>query len=194
MDVRGGQTRFRSFQDARAFAHTLKFNSSEEWFEFCKSGARPSEIPSNPQVTYHREWRGWRDWLGTGQRRNAKSRRYSFLSYEEARAFVHRLGFSGRSEWRAYCASPKRPSNIPSNPQVAYRSQWKGWGDWLGTGNTINSFLPFEEARSIAQGLRLRSQAEYHAAGRQGVLPRGLPKDPQAAYRLSGWQGWGDFG
>jgi hypothetical protein len=66
-------------------------------------------------------------------------------------------------------------------------------GDWLGTGNTKNSFLPFEVARPIVQGLGLGSQAEYFAAGRRGLLPPGLPKDPRAAYLLFGWKSWGDW-
>src|SRR5262249_4771404 len=71
--------------------------------------------------------------------------------------------------------------------------QWKGWGDWLGTGNTKNSFLPFEEARRVAQGLGFDSQTQYTRASRKGVLPQGLPKDPRAAYRLSGWRSWSDW-
>ena len=46
MSVRGGQSKFRSFEDARAFAHTLKLTSSEAWTEFCANGQRPSDMPS----------------------------------------------------------------------------------------------------------------------------------------------------
>ena len=45
MSIRGGQTRFRSFEAARAFALALQFTSSEAWSEFCASGQRPSDIP-----------------------------------------------------------------------------------------------------------------------------------------------------
>jgi hypothetical protein len=186
--------KFRSFRDARAFARTLNLPSSSAWVQFCASGERPSDIPSNPQYTYHLDWQGWRDWLGTGQTRNVQSRqRYKFRSFEEARRFARKLKFSGRTEWRLYCASPQRPPDVPTNPQIAYRSEWKGWGDWLGTGNTINSFLAFPEARRLARGLRFQKQVEYFAAGRAGTLPRGLPNDPRAAYRQSGWQSWGDW-
>jgi hypothetical protein len=126
MSIRGGQAKFRSFQDARAFAHSLQFTSSEAWAEFCASGQRPPDIPSNPQLTYHHDWRGWRDWLGTGQTRNARSERYNFRSFEDARHFARKLGFSGRTEWRLYCSGPERPVDIPTNPNIAYRSQWKG--------------------------------------------------------------------
>jgi hypothetical protein len=191
---RNKQTKFRPFHDARAFARTLNFTSSVAWAKFCASDERPSDIPSNPWLTYHADWQGWRDWLGTGQARNVQSKqRYKFRSFEEARRFARKLRFSGRTEWRLYCASLLRPRDIPSNPQIAYRSEWKGWGDWLGTGNTKNSFLPFSEARRLARGLGFRKQAEYYAVGRAGLLPQGLPKDPRAAYHQSGWQSWGDW-
>src|SRR5215831_18271655 len=168
------QTKFRSFQDARTFARTLNFTSSEAWRAFCASGERPSDIPSTPHVTYHSDWQGWRDWLGTGQARNVMSRRrFKFISFEEARRFARKLGLSGRTEWHAYCASPERPLHIPTNPNLAYRSEWKGWGDWLGTGNTKNSFLAFAEARRTARGLGasfdgriLRSGPWRHAPAR----------------------------
>jgi hypothetical protein len=192
VSISGGQKqgKFRAFHDARAFARSRNFTSSAEWSKFCASDRRPSDIPSNPQVTYHLEWQGWRDWLGTGETRNARSARYKFRPFEEARRFARELGLASTGEWRLYCASPPRPLDIPTNPQVAYRSQWKGWGDWLGTGNTKNSFLPFPEARGIAQGLELGTMQAYYAVGRAGMLPQGLPKDPRAAYRNSGWQSW----
>jgi superfamily II DNA or RNA helicase len=184
----------RSFVEARAFVHTLKITSSSAWRDYCGSGKRPPDIPSNPQVTYHLEWQGWGDWLGTGRPRNVvQTARYKFRSFASARDFARALGFTGTGQWRLYAASAKRPADIPSNPQIAYRHEWKGWGDWLGTGNTKNGFVPFEEARRLVHNLGVQSGAEFYAVARLGELPAGVPKDPQAAYRNSGWKGWGDF-
>lgn len=85
------------------------------------------------------------------------------------------------------------PPDIPTNPQVAYRSQWEGWGDWLNTGNTKNSFLPFPEARRITQSYGFRTMAEYRTAARNGLLSKELPKSPESAYRKSGWQSTADW-
>ena len=191
--VRQKQIKFRSFHDARDFSHKLNLTSNAAWVEFCTSGKRPSDIPSNPQLKYGLEWQGWRDWLGTGQTRNATSKRYKFRSFEEARGFARELGLPSTTEWRAYCAGPERPRDIPTNPNIAFRDQWKGWGDWLGTGNTKNSFLPFDEARRITRSFGLRTMAQYYDAVRSRVLPHGVPKDPRAAYLNSGWQNWGDW-
>ena len=125
--------------------------------------------------------------------RLTRGNRYKFRTFDETRRFARKLRLASRSEWRRFCASPQRPADIPANPQVAYRSEWKDWGDFLGTGNTDTSFLPFPKARSIARGLELHDMAAYRAAARAGTLPQGLPKDPYAAYRDSGWQGSRDW-
>lgn len=60
---------FLSFKDAREFARFLKLKKQKEWFEYCKSGNRPNNIPSNPQRTYKdKGWISWPDFLGTDQK------------------------------------------------------------------------------------------------------------------------------
>ena len=62
---------WRSFEDARAFVHVLKLKSVKEWQTYCKSGNRPSDIPSNPRSVYaDTGWVGYSDWLGTEQRQH----------------------------------------------------------------------------------------------------------------------------
>lgn len=65
--------------------------------------------------------------------RQKQGTRYKFRSFHETRSLVHKLGLASRREWRLYCAGPQRPLDIPTNPQVAYRSEFKGWGDFLGS-------------------------------------------------------------
>ena len=38
-----------------------------QWEAFCKSGKRPSDVPSNPSRFYKEEWKGWKDFLGTAK-------------------------------------------------------------------------------------------------------------------------------
>ena len=45
----------------------------------------------------------------------------------------------------------------------------------------------------IAHDLGFGTMAEYYAVARSGVLPKGLPKDPRAAYLNSGWKNQGDW-
>ena len=41
----------------------LGIKNTSEWYEYNKSGKRPSDIPTNPQIVYKKEWRDWGDWL-----------------------------------------------------------------------------------------------------------------------------------
>ncbi|MDA7628227.1 hypothetical protein N8843_06270, partial [Verrucomicrobia bacterium] len=57
---------YRSFEEAREFARSLKLKTYAEWSAFCKSGKLPADIPANPNQTYKdKGWKGMRDWLGT---------------------------------------------------------------------------------------------------------------------------------
>jgi hypothetical protein len=54
-----------SFYDARKFARNLKLKNVKEWILFCKTGNKPNDIPSKPQVRYEGiGWKGWADFLG----------------------------------------------------------------------------------------------------------------------------------
>src|SRR5438874_11088333 len=82
----------------------------------------------------------------------------------EARAFVHRLGFTSRNQWRLYCRSGERPSDIPSTPERIYRGEFQGWGDWLGTGTISPSnrnYRSFTEARAFVHMLQLKNREEW---------------------------------
>ena len=56
---------FLPFKKALLYARSLKLKSKNDWGLWCKSGARPINIPSNPYRTYtHDGWQGYRHWLG----------------------------------------------------------------------------------------------------------------------------------
>jgi hypothetical protein len=78
--------------------------------------------------------------LGTG---TVATKLRSYRPYDEAVKFVHNLKLKNHLEWTAYCRSERKdlslkPHDIPSNPNVTYREEFRekgGWGAWLGTGN-----------------------------------------------------------
>ena len=74
-----------------------------------------------------------------------------YLDFEAARAHVRALKLKDQEEWDKYCKSGKKPEEIPARPDRTYKKQWKGYGDWLGTGTiaTFNrKYLDFEAARA----------------------------------------------
>jgi hypothetical protein len=59
------ENRWRSFEEAREYVRGLGLNGQVEWREWCKSGQKPEDIPTAPDRSYKKEWRGYPDWLGT---------------------------------------------------------------------------------------------------------------------------------
>ena len=58
--------KFLPFKKALLYARSLKLESEKDWRVWCKSGARPINIPSTPARTYrHDGWQGCGHWLGT---------------------------------------------------------------------------------------------------------------------------------
>ncbi|MBT4327066.1 MAG: hypothetical protein HOD60_09215, partial [Candidatus Nitrosopelagicus sp.] len=47
---------YRSFEEARKFVRGLGLKGNKEWREYCASGNKPDDIPSNPFATYS-DWK-----------------------------------------------------------------------------------------------------------------------------------------
>jgi hypothetical protein len=126
------------------------------------------------------------NWLGT-----------EFLSFQQARAFARCLGLNSVVDWRDYCNSGRKPTNVPSSPQDVYADQgWISIGDWLGTGRVstkLRRFRSFKEARAFARGLGLKSIADWRAYCGSGKKPHDIPVHPYGAYAKDGWSNWSDW-
>ncbi|MGC2383122.1 MAG: integrase repeat-containing protein, partial [Nitrososphaeraceae archaeon] len=122
---------FWSFEKSKKYVHSLRLKKRKDWKEFCESGNKPASIPAYPQGTYSKEWKGWGDWLGTY---TTSTHERKHMIYVEAKKYVAKCGIKSRTEWSKFCRSGKKPASIPSNPSIVYKKEWKGWGDWLGTG------------------------------------------------------------
>ena len=85
---------------------------------------------------------------------------------------------------------------MPTNPHTTYAGfGWKGYGDFLGTGNVRGgkgSFKPFDEARTFVRGLKLPSMSAWQA-WRKDHRPSDIPSTPDRTYKEAGWTNWGDF-
>lgn len=55
---------YRQFSKAREYVRQLKLKNVTEWRHYAKSGNKPEDIPSHPDIRYKEEWKGWSDWLG----------------------------------------------------------------------------------------------------------------------------------
>jgi len=187
--------KYRSYNEARKFARSLKFKNVEQWKEYTKSGEKPDDIPASPSQTYENKgWLGMGDFLGTGK--IGKFTKSNTRSFKQARKFVRSLKLKGGSEWSKYSKSGKRPDDIPGHPDRNYK-EWKGWGDFLGTGRIANKnvkFWSFTKARTYVSSLSFKNSNNFRNAIRSDKLPEGIPRAPDHEYKKSGeWEGWGDF-
>ena len=184
---------YRSFEEARAYVRTLDLKSAKEWQAWSASGARPYDIPGNPDQTYKSSgWLSYPDFLGYKIGKVAGE----YRSFEEARAYVHTLGLKGKEEWKAWSASSARPYDIPSTPHKYYASSgWLSYGDFLGykIGNVAGEFRSFEVARAYVHTLDMKSMEEWEAWRISGARPYDIPSHPDQMYASSGWTSYGDF-
>uniref|UniRef100_A0A7S0RM63 Uncharacterized protein n=1 Tax=Pyramimonas obovata TaxID=1411642 RepID=A0A7S0RM63_9CHLO len=191
---------FRQFEEAREYTRTLGLTSQKDWQELSRSGMRPDDIPSNPQRTYRNKgWVSWPDWLGYGKGKQARPRTPSkqFLPFDQAREYARSQGLPSTRKWREWCASGKRPHNIPSDPQSTFRDDgWVSWPDWLGyteDRSSGNAFLSFENAREHVRLMGLKSHKEWQEWSSSGKRPEYIPSNPQTAYHDEGWLSWPDW-
>lgn len=60
------RVKYRSFNEARAFAQSLNIHMRKEWFDICDQGKKPHDIPRRPDMIYRKknEWISWGNFLG----------------------------------------------------------------------------------------------------------------------------------
>ncbi len=183
---------YRSFQAARAFVHSKGVTSHADWLRYCRSGEKPDDIPTNPDQTYKAEWRGLGDWLGTGA---VATQDRQFRSFHAARAFVRSKGLTSRADWTRYCRSGEKPDDIPTNPEKVYKAEWRGMGDWLGTGTVASrdrQFRSFQAARAFVRSKGLTNQTDWRTFCRSDEKPDDIPTTPARTYKAE-WRGLGDW-
>ncbi len=185
---------YLDFSQARKLVRNLNIKSTTEWKIFCKSNEKPNNIPTAPDQIYkNKGWMGWGDFLGNDY---VKYFEKSHASFIKARKIARELGLNNLREWNVYRQNNKNDKRIPSNPQLAYKEFWKGWGDFLGNSNEslkFKKYLSFEEARDFVQNQKIGTVSQWKQFIKQNKLPIGIPKSLNLVYKNKGWNGYGDF-
>jgi len=179
-----------TFDQASEWAKQQNIQTSTEWNALAAAGL-PSGISAHPERQFSAEWQGWGLFLGTGNISNiAKSKRFG--SFDDAREWARQHGIASFREWRARAAKGL-PSTIPANPQQVYKDNWRGWGDFLGSGRVSTQkqvFLSYQQVKDWAGIAGIKSQREWKRRSRAG-LPPGVPTNPNRSYPE--FEGWPQF-
>lgn len=123
----------------------------------------------------------------------SKIAKLSYLPYEEAKKFIHKLNLNDTNEWNKYIKGelvnlPSLPKDIPKYPHKAYdKNGWNGMVDWLG-----NEWRPYEEAKEFVNKLNLKKNFEWGKYIKGELvylppLPSDIPKSPIKIYKDRGW-------
>ncbi len=181
---------WRRFNSAHQFVLKLELNNENNWRSYCNSGERPNDIPANPDKIYKSNgWIDWPHWL-TGKERVA------YLNFDEAREWALKQEIKNQNEWRSWGREKKIPANIPLAPDGVYKQKgWKGWGDFLGTGNLSNKekgkvWRDFGSAHQFVINLKLNGMREWRAYYKSGKRPNDIPANPDKIYKSNGWIDW----
>lgn len=204
---------WRIFDEAKRFIKQLGIKNTLDWKKYCKGelegfDKKPDDIPTAPDYVYKNfGWINYADWLGTDNIRKSININV-WLSYKEAKKFVHFLNLKNYEEWLSYINDemtdlPLKPTNIPKSPNFVYKNEgWINWNDWLGlktfNQKIVNGYYSFEEARSYIHSLKLKSIDEwkYYCDGLMfelGNIPDFIPKNPKEVYKNKGWWGLYDW-
>lgn len=183
-DFLGNELSLLPFEKARKYARELSLKSQREWVALRKARKLPRNIPTSPRSFYKgKGWAGWDDFLGKTQ----------IIPYLKAKALIKKSKLKSKTEWDALVKAKKVPKGIPVEPRRTYKGKgWTGTNDFLGIKPHAKTWPPFEKAKKIATGLKLKSKTGWIKLAQANKLPN-LPKTPQGFYKDKGWKGWPDF-
>mgnify|MGYP000114816493 FL=1 len=186
---------FLSYEEARAFIHTIGLKSSIDWREYSKT-KRPRNIPGNPDRDYvGKGWISWNDFLGSNTISNHQK---SFIEFDKAKELISSYNLRSLNDWNDFCKAGKKPINIPRNPaQYYFKKGWKGWHDFLSVPSDYKKlnekYLNFEEAKTYVHTLNLKRHDDWIKFCKDGKKPHNIPANPGSVYKNLGWKNMGDW-
>jgi len=177
-----------SYEETSSIIQSLNIRTVKEYSEYISKEGKSIGIPKNPKECY--KGKGWSDWETFFNKKEQIGYK-NFLPFEDAKKFTSNLNLKNQAEWKVYCKSGKKPSNIPNCPEQTYKPYgWKGWSDFLGK---ENRYKPYNELKLIIQSLKLNSKKEYEKYVVENNITDACPKFPDIVYKNKGWESWWDF-
>jgi len=180
------QKDWRSFKDARKYARSLGLQSRCEWIKFIDGqysglGRKPVDIPDNPVDVYKVEWKGWENWMGSGNNMPVKENKAPLEKIRRKKLKPKKL--------KQKKLKPEKPRCLDRIRKIADSEEYQSQ---LTT--TQNDFCSFEEARKYARELDLKSHYEWtrFVCTHLKTLPPNIPLNPDLVYRFE-WTGWADW-
>ncbi len=176
---------FVSYEKCKKFARKMNVKTYRDWTILKK----PKSYPMNPQSVYKKE--GWIDWEHF---HGNPTSRVNFLSYEQAKKLVKKLGIKSSWEYKMMKLKKElRKYHLPTNLDRHYKKEWEGSGKFFGTWRGKNwqsksEFKSFKQAKQWAKDNKITSGILW----KHMKLPRDIPRNPHIFYKEQ-WKNWNEF-
>lgn len=195
MDKSDKKNAFFSYEELKKLVKERNVNTKQEYINTYKTLSKDKKAPLNPCTFYGKEiWQNWSIFLDKPIFKKKLNNLY--YSYEECSNIIQKLKITSKSQFFKEVKNliNKDPS-IPYSPYKTYETEWKSWGEFLGTKKIQDNqivFLPFEDARNWARSLNLKLSKEWRKLDLD-KLPDGITKKPERTYKNKGWINYYDW-
>lgn len=172
---------FPSYKKAKALVRGLKNYAEykEARIKLC--------LPSNPDKYYAGS--GWTSWGDFFDRDAHDLIVTDFMTYEQAKRAVRKLGIRNSNE---YSELRKKRKKLPCYPESTYRKEWGGWEVFLGINSKVNNkvFVSYDKAEKIVRAHGIVNSRQF--LGLSAIMRRmRIPTHPDCYYGQ--WEGWKKF-
>lgn len=110
----------------------------------------------------------------------------AWADFETARTWAQNSGIKSSTEYRQYVRENRLPEDIPSTPEITYEADWRGWGDFLGTGRVYGrpgSWRSFISAREWVTKSGISDYRGWQQAIKDNRIPSDIPRRPHVVYK-----------
>jgi len=156
------------FNEARELVRNEGIGSFSQYRLWWKLNT-PARIPKRPDRTYNENWKGWNDFLDNNNRYPCVKK--TFRAFNEAKTYAQQLGLASKAEWISYAKGNKKPKDIPSRPDLAYRNDWFTWKDFLGA-DAVSRKRNIEEYGGVF--FIIRNAGRPHNVYQMGITLEGV--------------------
>ena len=168
---------WRSYGAAQVLMQELGIRTQKQFQEWSRSGERPKNIPSHPDRVYKSKWKGWNEFFS----------KKGWRSYESARILMEQLGIQTVRQFREWSRSKKRPEDFPSNPPNTYKSEWNGWGEFLGP-----KWMNYSKGQKYVRQMGIGTVKEFLEWLKSSEKPDDFPSNPHIVWNDL-WKNTQDF-
>ena len=176
-----------SFDEAKKTVADFNIRTKRSYERAHHSGLFPIDLPYRPNYVYQDEWQGWKDFLGP-----------KWLPFNQVKKYVSVLGLKNNVEYQDAVRNGLVPDGCPASPQVVYKDEWNGWGDFLSTNerpfysrNISRKKADFYKLCQYVRQQDFKGQVDYRKRYKEFKVQR-LPSNPQSTY-AEFWVSWGHF-